>query len=169
MKRPDCIKNYSEIQENPSESHYPLSRELHSVGSPFGRAFGLLKLDVHHELLKPGQRTSYPHAEQDEEEFVYVIEGRPHLWLHGHMHELSPGDGVGLPSGTGICHTFINNTSSDVRLLVVGEKSKPESKIYYPLHPHRRTQCREVWWHEDVCDLQREALCHIEVQGLIME
>jgi uncharacterized cupin superfamily protein len=148
MNRPDFIKHYSEIQENSDESHYPDSKELHSAGSPFGNTFGLKKLGIHHELLKSGQRTSYPHAEQDEEEFVYVIEGAPDIWVNGNLHRLKPGDGVGLPSGTGVGHTFINNTESDVRLLVVGEKSKKESKIYYPLHPHRREQCKDSWWND---------------------
>lgn len=31
---------------------------------------------------------------------------------------------MGFPAGTGVCHTFINNTDEEVRLLVVGEANK---------------------------------------------
>src|SRR5476651_139707 len=125
QERPDFIKNYSKIQE-PDNAHYADSDELLSIGSPFGRTFGFKRLGIHHELLKPGRRTSWPHAEKTEEEFVYVIEGTPDVWLDGYLHRLAPGDGVGFAVGTGLAHTFINNTESDVRLLVVGECSRAD-------------------------------------------
>lgn len=146
MKRPDFIKHYSEIQEGPESSYYRGTKEFLSVGSPFSKAMGLTRLGIHHELLPPGRRTSWPHAESAEEEFVYVIEGNPDAWINGQISRLNPGDAVGFPSGTGVSHTFINNTESDVRLLVVGETSKKENKIYYPLNPTRREQCKDTWW-----------------------
>jgi len=142
--RPAFIKHYSEIHE-PDDAHYPGSDELLSIGSPFGRVFGLARLGIHQELLPPGRRTSYPHAEGTEEEFVYVIEGNPDAWIDCHLHRLVPGDGVGFPAGTGICHTFINNTDQDVRLLVVGESTRADNRIYYPLNPEQRP-LRKDWW-----------------------
>jgi uncharacterized cupin superfamily protein len=124
-----------------------------SIGSPFARAFGLTRLGIHHELLKPGRRTSYPHAESTEEEFVYVIEGHPDAWIDGELHRLSPGDGVGFPAGTGICHSFINNTDRDVRLLVVGEATRADNRIYYPLNPEQKPG-RTDWW-DDVPERPR--------------
>lgn len=148
MTRPDFIKNYAEIQEGPESSYYRGTREFLSVDSPFSKAFGLTRLGIHHVLLLPGRRTSWPHAESAEEEFVYVIYGYPDAWINGDIHRLNPGDAVGFPSGTGISHTFINNTEHDVRLLVVGERPKKENKIYYPLHPNRREPCKNFWWHD---------------------
>jgi uncharacterized cupin superfamily protein len=142
--RPAFIRHYSEIQEA-DNAHYPGSEELLSIGSPFGRAFGLTRIGIHHEVLPPGRRTSYPHAESMEEEFVYVIEGTPDAWIDGNLHRLAPGDGVGFPAGTGVCHTFINNTGSNVRLLVVGEASRPDNRVYYPLNPEQRPRRRD-WW-----------------------
>ncbi len=148
MSRPDFIRHYSEIQEGPESSYYRGSKEFLSIGSPFAKAIGLTRLGIHHELLPPGRRTSWPHAESAEEEFVYVIDGNPDAWINGQIYRLNPGDAVGFPTGTGVGHTFINNTESDVRLLVVGEASKKENKIYYPLNPSRREQCKDSWWHD---------------------
>lgn len=148
VSRPNFIKHYSEIQEGPESSYYRGSKEYLSIGSPFAREFGLTRLGIHHEVLPSGRRTSWPHAESAEEEFVYVIEGNPDAWINGDLYRLNPGDAVGFPSGTGISHTFINNTDLDVRLLVVGEVSKKENKIYYPLNPSRREECRDSWWHD---------------------
>jgi uncharacterized cupin superfamily protein/SAM-dependent methyltransferase len=148
VSRPECIKHYSEIQEGPESSFYRGTREYLSIGSPFSKVMGLNKLGIHHVLLPPGRRSSWPHAESAEEEFAYVVEGNPDVWINGHLHRLSPGEAVGFPSGTGISHTFINNTDANVRLLVVGETSKSENKIYYPLNPTRREQCKDSWWND---------------------
>ena len=142
--RPSCIAHWREI-ERPDDRHYDGDDELMSIGAPFGSAFGLTKLGIHHERLPPGRRTSFPHAESAEDEFVYVIEGEPDVWLDGHLHRLKPGDAVGFPAGTGIAHSFLNNTEAEVHLLVVGERSKAENRIVYPLNPDRKP-LREDWW-----------------------
>jgi uncharacterized cupin superfamily protein len=143
-ERPPFIAHWSEI-EQPDEAHYDEDDELLSIGAPFGRRFGLKKLGIHHERVPPGRRTSFPHAESAEEEFVYVIEGEPDVWLDGHLQRLRPGDAVGFPAGTGIAHSFLNNTEAEVRLLVVGERTKPENRVFYPLHADRRP-LHPDWW-----------------------
>ena len=142
--RPDFIRHYSDIQK-PDNSHYQGDDELMSIGAPFAKHFGLTRLGIHHETLLPGRRTSYPHAESHEQEFIYVIEGHPDVWIDGVLHPLKPGDGVGFPAGTGISHAFLNNTDRDVRLLVVGEVSKPENMCFYPLNPGREAHGTPNW------------------------
>ena len=147
MNRPEFIKNYRELMDDDNAS-YPGSEELLSIGAPVGRALGLKKIGIHIETLLPGRRTSWPHAEKDEEEFAYVIEGCPQVWIDGNVYDLSPGDFVALPSGTGIAHTFINNSDSTALLLVGGEARKEENKVFYPLHPERneRMKKEDAFW-----------------------
>jgi uncharacterized cupin superfamily protein len=142
--RPSCIVHWSEI-EGPDDSRYEGDDELMGVGAPFGRHFGLKRLGVHHQRLPPGRRTSFPHAESAEDEFVYVLEGEPDVWLDGVLHRLRPGDGVGFPAGTGLSHSFLNNTDREVRLMVVGDTPRPENKVLYPVNPDRKGY-REDWW-----------------------
>jgi uncharacterized cupin superfamily protein len=130
--RPDFIRNLDEVPL--TGGAYPGDTELMSDGHAIGRAVGLKSLGVHVELLAPGRRTSWPHAESLEEEFVLVLEGHPTAWLDGQTYPLRPGDAVGLPAGTGITHTFINDTDGPVRLVVVGER-RAENQIYYPMKP----------------------------------
>ena len=143
--RPEFIRHWHALRSS-DDLHYPGSRELLAISSGFSKAMGLTKIGVNHELLLPGRRTSWPHAERDEEEFVFVIEGTPDAWIDGVLYRLQPGDGVGFPAGTGIAHTFINNTERDVRLLVIGERSRPESRCHYPLHPKRKTEIGDAHW-----------------------
>ncbi|MCC8404517.1 cupin domain-containing protein [Paraburkholderia sp. MMS20-SJTN17] len=131
MQRPSFIKHWTEL-EDPDDKHYPGDTELIGIGAPLARKLGLNRIGIHHVRLLPGRRTSYPHAESAEEEFVYVLEGTPDAWIDGNLHRLKPGDAVAFPAGTGICHSFLNNTSQEVRLIVIGETPKSENRIRYP-------------------------------------
>jgi uncharacterized cupin superfamily protein len=63
-----------------------------------------------------------------------VLHGKPDVWIDGVLHALVEGDSVAFPAGTGICHTFINNTADEVRLMVIGERPREDNRIRYPLN-----------------------------------
>jgi len=109
---------------------YPNSDEDMAPARAIGRAAGLLRIGVHLLRVPPGRRTSYPHAESTEEEFVYVIEGEIDAWIDGELHRMKAGDFAAFPSGTGICHTFINDGERDALLLSGGEADKSNNRIY---------------------------------------
>lgn len=145
MTRPPFIRHYEEVQSD-KPSSYPGSDEKLGLWAPFSKAMGLRKLGIHYEELPPGRRTSWPHAEHGDEEFIFVIEGTPDVWIDGDIYPLRPGDAVGFPTSTGIAHTFINNSDDTVRLLVVGEADKPGNQVHYPLHPARNAEIGEMHW-----------------------
>jgi uncharacterized cupin superfamily protein len=134
----------------PEHSHvYPQSDEPMGPVRSAGRAAGLVRLGINVQRLPPGSRSSWPHAESDEEEFVYVIEGEVDAWIDGELHRMISGDLAAFPAGTGICHCFINNGERDVLLLVGGEVAKDGNRILYPLNPSRRTDLKPGdWWHD---------------------
>lgn len=144
MERPSFIRHWTELEDG-DDAHYPGDAELLAIGAPLGRKLGLARIGINHNRLPPGRRTSYPHAESAEEEFVYVLEGTPDVWIDGHLHRLAPGDSVAFPAGTGICHTFINNTESEVRLLVIGDRPKAENRIRYPLNEAHEATRPDRW------------------------
>ena len=145
MTRPDNVLNWRDVTDL-DDSGYPGDDERLGFTAKLSSKLGLFRLGIGHEVLPPGRRTSYPHAELSEEEFVFVLEGTPDLWQDGHLHRLAPGDAVGWPSGTGVAHTIINNTDNDVRLLIVGEPSRRRFKVHYPLHPERNEKLGDSWW-----------------------
>ena len=111
--------------------------DMGGQGSPIGRAQGLSKIGIHYEIQPPGSRSSFPHAESEEDEFVYVLKGRPDVWIDGVLYPLEPGDSVAFPAGTGIAHSFLNNSDEDMHLIVIGEANKDTNRINYPLEPRR--------------------------------
>lgn len=140
---PDCIAHWSAV-ERPTPGQYSGDSELLSFRAPLGRHLGLTRIGINHERLPPGRRTSFPHAESHEEEFVYVLTGTPDVWLDGTLYRLKPGDAVGFPPGTGLSHSFLNNTEEEVTLLVVGESNPRDNRVYYPLNPEQSV--RPDWW-----------------------
>jgi uncharacterized cupin superfamily protein len=114
-----------------------------------GKEAGLERIGINIQRLPPGRRSSWPHAEEDEEEFVYVLDGEVDAWIDGETHRMMPGDLAAFPAGTGICHCFINNGERDALLLVGGEAPKQGSRILYPLHPSRQADMEPSNWWED--------------------
>ncbi|WP_295460839.1 cupin domain-containing protein [uncultured Pseudomonas sp.] len=143
----DKIVHWSRLQA-PDSPGYPDSDERFSLGAAFGRHFGFARLGIHHELLPPGRRTSRPHAEATEDEFIYVIAGHPTAWIDGHAHRLGPGDGVGFKAGDGVAHTFINETDEPVELLVVGDTRRADNRLHYPLHPKFTASLGDRQWRD---------------------
>ena len=146
-RRPDPIISASSVPER--RHSYPNSDENTGHTRGIGAAAGLRKIGVNLVRLLPGERSSWPHAEEKEEEFVYVLQGKVDAWIDGTIHPMKPGDFAAFPSGTGIAHCFINNTRREVLLMVGGQASTPDNRIYYPLHPQRRDDMPpNEWWHD---------------------
>lgn len=145
MSRPPEIVRWEDL-EGP-EWTYRGSDEPMCRDADYGSHFGFRTLGIHHVRLEPGRRASFPHAESAEDEFVYVIAGTPDVWLDGHLHRLRPGEAVGFSAGTGLAHTFLNNTDGQVRLIVAGDRPKADNRIVYPMNPEQRP-LREDWWED---------------------
>ena len=146
-ERPPFIISSADV---PEASHqYPNSDERMGPSRPIGHVAGLRRVGLHLQRLPPGHRTSWPHAEELEEEFVYVLEGEVDAWVDGTLYRMKKGDLAAFPAGTGTCHAFLNNGDRDAMLLVGGEGSKPDNRIFYPLHPARRIDMPwSHWWEE---------------------
>ena len=146
--RPSFIVSARDVTE---KAHvYPQSSEQMGPVRRLGKIAGLLRIGVNVQRLPPGTRSSWPHAEENEEEFVYVIEGEVDAWIDGDLHRMVSGDLAAFPAGTGICHCFINNSDREALLLVGGEAAKPGSRIFYPLNPSRQKDMKASDWWEDV-------------------
>lgn len=146
--RPPFIRSTAEVPE--TTFSYPNSDEVMAPARAIGRAAGLQRIGLHVHRVPPGSRISWPHAEESEEEFVYVLDGEIDAWIDGNLHRMTAGDLAAFPAGTGICHTFINNGQRDATLLGGGQASAPGNRIFYPLHPQRREQMPWSHWWENV-------------------
>lgn len=149
QERPEFIKNCEELRTDQSFS-YPGDNETFGTGAALGRCFGLKRVAINYEVLAPGDRSSWPHAHSDEEEFIFILEGEPQIWIDGKVFDLKAGDCVGLPPGTGHAHALLNNSNKEVKSIVVGEGDVANDKIFYPMHEARNLEMRNKghFWHD---------------------
>src|SRR5881394_2221305 len=113
--RPSFIRSTRDVAER---THvYPNSTEKMGPMRRLGKEAGLERIGINLQRLPPGTRSSWPHAEENEEEFVFVLEGEVDAWIDGDLHRMVAGDLAAFPAGTGICHCFINNGTREASLL----------------------------------------------------
>lgn len=96
-----------------------------------GDAFGLRNFGVNLTTLEPGAVSALVHYHAVQDEFVFIIEGRPTLVLGGEEHEMAPGDCMGFKAGSGVGHQLVNRTDSVVTYLELGDRS-PGEQVNYP-------------------------------------
>jgi uncharacterized cupin superfamily protein len=96
-----------------------------------GDVFGLRNFGVNLTTLEPGAVSALCHFHAVQDEFVFIVEGRPTLVLDGEEHAMAPGDCMGFKAGSGVGHQLVNRTDSVVTYLEVGDRS-PGERVTYP-------------------------------------
>jgi uncharacterized cupin superfamily protein len=135
------IRNEAELAR---EWTCPMTGALGRIAS-FAPYFDSQRTAVHVLELPPGAWSSIPHAESDEEEFVYLLEGEAIAWLNGRGFTLRAGDCIGFPAGEGLVHA-IQASAKSCRLLMMGERTRPTNQWIYPFHLDRRAETGDSWW-----------------------
>lgn len=106
------------------------SRMLGRAKRPLGDLFGLTNFGVNLTRIKPGGSSALRHAHTRQDEFVYVLEGRPVLVTNSGETELAPGMCAGFKAGTGDAHHLLNRTQEDVVYLEIGDRSRGDEGLY---------------------------------------
>lgn len=94
-------------------------------------AVGLSQFGVNICRLEPGAMSSQRHWHEEEDEFIYILEGTPTLITEGLEEVLQPGMVAGFPAGQANGHHLINRSSAPVRFLVVGARTLTD-RAHYP-------------------------------------
>jgi len=81
--------------------------------------------------LAPDAVSALRHAHTKQDEFVYILQGRPTLHTDEGRTRLSPGMCAGFKAGTGNGHRLINETTEEVVYLEVGDRT-PGDEGRYP-------------------------------------
>lgn len=100
------------------------------IKRPLGDQFGLTIYGVNLTTLKPGAMSALRHAHTRQDEFVYIVEGRPTLITDEGETELSPGMCAGFKAGTGNAHHLVNRGKTDVVYLEVGDRTPGDAAAY---------------------------------------
>jgi uncharacterized cupin superfamily protein len=144
-KLPEFVAHWRDLL-NGKPGYYPKSDEMLTLESRFDNRAGFSRIAMRLQVLKPGRRTSWPHAERDESEFVYVVSGRVEAWNDGWLTAMGEGDFIGWKNGTGITHVILNNSDEDAVIVVGGERSRLVNQYWYPFHPNYNREIGSAYW-----------------------
>ena len=70
------------------------------------------------------------HAHTKQDEFIYVLQGRPVLITDEGRTQLAPGMCAGFKAGTGNGHALVNESSEEVVYLEVGDRTPGDAATY---------------------------------------
>ena len=95
-----------------------------------GDAGGLTQFGVHLETLAPGANSTHRHWHADQDEMVYVLEGRLILIDNAGERPIGPGDAVTWPAGEANGHKMRNPGPDPSTYLVIGARGPRETVTY---------------------------------------
>ncbi len=114
-------------------SNYPepfFSRMAGRDKRSLGDLFGLTNFGVNLTRLKPGGSSALRHAHTRQDEFVYILEGRPTLITHAGRTALNAGMCAGFKAGSGDAHHLVNETDQEVVYLEIGDRTDRDAVTY---------------------------------------
>jgi uncharacterized cupin superfamily protein len=123
------------------------TREKRALGDPFG----LTQFGVNLTTLPPGCWSSLRHWHQNEDEFVYVIDGEITLIDEEGAHLLVAGMCAGFKAGDQNGHHLVNRGTRTAHYLEVGSRMAEEQVIYSDIDMKvtRQGGGANIWAHKD--------------------
>jgi len=123
-----------EVAPRAAVSFYPEPFKSRMTGRQkrqLGEWFGLKNFGVNLTTLAPGAQSSIRHAHTKQDEFIYVVQGRPTLCTNDGKTELAAGMCAGFRAGDENAHHLRNETSEEVLYLEIGDRT-PGDEVNYP-------------------------------------
>ena len=117
-----------------SGTFYPAQFQAECKGrhkQALGDAIGLTQFGVNITRIEPGQTSALRHWHEQEDEFIYMLEGELVLAENDGEVGLKAGDAAGFKAGSGVAHRLINRSNRDAVYFEVGTRAKTE-RVHYP-------------------------------------
>ena len=123
----------AEVPARSKPTVYPepfASRMVGREKRQLGELFGLTNFSVNLTRLAPKAVSALRHAHTKQDEFIYILQGRPTLHTDEGRTHLCPGMCAGFKAGTGNGHCLINETAEEVVYLEVGDRTPGDEGSY---------------------------------------
>jgi uncharacterized cupin superfamily protein len=96
------------------------------------RRLGVTHFGVNHLTLEPGAYSALRHWHEQEDEFVFVLEGELVLIDESGEHSLTAGMYAAFPAGEDNAHHLFNRSVVPARFLAIGTRHRGVEVIHYP-------------------------------------
>ena len=117
-----------------SGSFYPAPFQAEHKGrhkQALGDAVGLTQFGVNITRIAPGAASSLRHYHEQEDEFIFMLEGELVLIENDGEVMLTAGDCAGFKANSGNAHRLVNRSTKDAVYFEVGTRS-PHDRVHYP-------------------------------------
>ena len=129
---PDAILA-AEAPPKAKQSNYPapfVAKVAGRLKRPLGDLFGLKNFGVNLTRLAPGAVSALRHAHSAQDEFIYILEGKPVLISDAGETPLAPGMCAGFRAGSGDAHQLAHRGDAEVLYLEIGDRSAGDRVVY---------------------------------------
>jgi len=116
--------------------------------SNFSDTGGLKQYGAYLQTLQPGAKSSTRHWHEQEDEFLFVVQGQVTVVENDGPHVLEPGDAACWPGGEPNAHHVLNESSQPCSYLIVGTRLTHDVCHYPDVGQTLYTQ-GDVWHVED--------------------
>jgi uncharacterized cupin superfamily protein len=123
----------ADVPPRPLTTIYPapfIARVAGRRKQALGDAFGLTKYGVNRTTLPPGAASALRHWHTQQDEFIYILSGRPTLVTSDGETQLEPGMCMGFKAGEPDGHQLVNKTAAEVVYLEVGDRARGDTVTY---------------------------------------
>jgi uncharacterized cupin superfamily protein len=124
----------SKLETRIGSPNYPPAYKPACAGrhkTPLGNAVGLTQFGVNLTKHEAGAATSIRHWHENEDEFVYILQGECVLIEDDGETILTAGDCAGWKANVPNGHCIVNRSKADVLMLEVGTRA-PSERSHYP-------------------------------------
>ncbi|ESQ88170.1 cupin [Asticcacaulis sp. AC460] len=136
-----------EVAPRTRPSNYPepyfsmmAGREKRTLGD----LFGLTSFGVNLVRISPGGQSALRHWHTRQDEFIYVVSGRPLLITDAGETQLEPGMCAGFKAGVADGHQLVNRSGDEVVYLEIGDRT-PGDAASYPDDDIQANQVEGQW------------------------
>ena len=121
MNRPNLyLLRAADIAAGSQTFSHPWSESSEVTGHQMGKATGLQRTGVNLARIAPGKEAFPYHSHWQEEEWIYILEGRGLARIDGAEYEVGPGDFMAFPT-PGVAHSLRNPFERELVYLMGGE------------------------------------------------
>ncbi|WP_419903374.1 cupin domain-containing protein [Kiloniella sp.] len=113
-------KTEIDAMEGTDKVHF-LNPNAQRSNKSLGDLTGLRGFGFHIIEVEPGRESTECHVHYQEDECVYILEGRGLAFIGGEEHEVSAGDFIGYRAG-GKAHSLTNTGDETLKCIVVGQR-----------------------------------------------
>jgi uncharacterized cupin superfamily protein len=119
------IVRAADIDTHAQEFSHPWNENSQMRGMQLARSVGLKRTGVNFIRVPEGRESFVYHSHQNEEEWIYILEGRAIATIDGADYDVARGDFIGFPAPS-VAHNLKNPGPGDLVYLVGGENRDVE-------------------------------------------